>query len=228
MQLGAFITPEATQAELAKQGAPAPQPETEQYWAARDAAFVVAELRKKEKHFFDFADRNGFTDMWRYVRAKYFGKDQDSDEWVTQVIGTDGPQGEYLVFRVNDVRSFAKQLINMAIGNRPAFESIATNNGYDSKGQAESSDTLIGYVYENEFGERKERRVVESAIVFGKGSSWCRWHPTGGEMVDQPVMHTMPDGSQQPGIDPATGQAMMEKVRSGEIVLKALYPWESF
>jgi len=203
-------------------------PEAELYWAARSAKDVVAELNKKQAAYFDFAERNGFTAMWRYARSKYYGKDVDTGEWVTQYVGTDGPQGELLRFRVNEVRSFSKQLITMAIGNRPAFECSATNSDYDSIGQAETADGVIEYVYQNEYGERKERKTVERAVIFGKGATWCNWDANGGELVDEPVFRVLPDHSKAPALDPETGEQLMRQVRSGKIVLKSLAPWDYF
>lgn len=208
---------------------------TADYWAAQDPAKVLVELKKKEIAFNSMIKNLGFYSMWRIMRAQYHGLDpDDTRSWSTQQVLLDGDQGELLRFRVNESRSFIKQLITMAIGTRPSFECMATNSDYDSMGQAESADELIEYVYRSEYGETKEWAVIENGVLFGVGWTWLNWDANGGEPVTQkqPVFRTLSDGSQQPSLDPKTQQPLMREIetgeQTGELVLKSLGPWDVF
>jgi hypothetical protein len=205
------------------------------YWAGRMAKDVLAELDKKERAYFDFAQERWFTPMSRIAFAQYHGLDPTAlNVWATQQVALDGDQGELLRFRVNESRSFIKQVITMAIGNRPSFECSATNTDYDSLGQAETADAIVEYMYQRVYGERKERVTIENGALYGLGWSWCNWDPNAGEMMtrDVPVMRTLPDGSEAPALDPLTGKPKMKKEptgqRTGDIVMKSLAWWQVF
>lgn len=201
------------------------------YWAAKEANEVVSMLKQKRRAFKRAAEDMGFATMWRLAYQQYFGRDEYG--W-TQLIQRDGEVGELLRFRVNETRSYLKQMVTMAIGNRPAFECDATNTDYDALSQAEMADNIVNYVYRTSYGERKERRAVEYAQAFGRGSTWIRWDPNAGEDVfeDQPVLVDMPDGSKAPRLDRVTGEPVTKRVatgkRTGELVIKAIAPWNQF
>lgn len=206
------------------------------YWAADAPDKVIAELERKKRSYFEFLRRRGFVAMWRTMIAQWHGLDPDgASNWATQTIALDGDRGELLRFRVNETRSFVKQLITMAIGQRPAFEATAINTDYSSIGQAEAADAIIEYVYWSLYGEKKERKTVTRGVLLGLGWTWVNWDVYAGEWVtvDEPV--TVPDPvSGQPiqRVDPKTGEPMVRKVRTGErsgqLTIKARYPWEVF
>jgi hypothetical protein len=205
------------------------------YWAARDAVEVIGVLKEKKKAYFEFARTRGFIDAWLASYCQRHGQAVDDvQSWETLSVGFAGDDGELLNFRVNEVASYADQLVTMAIGNRPAFETYATNDNYDSLAQAEPSDRIVEYVYADRYGERKERRVIDHAAWYAQGYTWMRWDPTAGEQLpakEVTVMRTLPDGSQAPELDPKTGRPVTEMVpgpKTGHIILKALYPWDQY
>lgn len=205
------------------------------YWAAKTADQVIAELDKKERQHGSVIKSKGFSTMWRVQRAQYYGLDpNDLNSWSTQNVMLEGDQNEMVRFRVNESRSFISQTITMAIGTRPSFQCMATNTDYDSLGQVETSDALIEYVYGDVYGERKERKTVEKSALFGLSWTWLRWDPNGGTPITEkrPVMRALAGGVQQPALDPKTGKPKMQDVatgqRTGEIVMKSLGPWDVF
>src|SRR6185295_13823436 len=167
--------------ELARHNGTPPEDEADLYWAARKAQDVIAELNKKEKSFYDFARAGGWTNMTRHMMAQYYGQGGNTGEWVTQITNFDGFQDELVRFRINETRSYMKQLITMGIGTRPSFECSATNSDYDSIGQAETGDAIIEYVYDACYGERKERATVTKGEIGGRSWSWLNWDVQGGE-----------------------------------------------
>jgi hypothetical protein len=216
-------------------GAP-PQDPKDRYWADREAKDVVAELNKKEKDFYTFLRTSGHLDMWRVAYCQQHGLDPNDDsQWVSQQIGFAGDQDELLYFRINETRSFADQLVTMAIGHRPAFDAFATNTDYDSIGQSESGETIVQYVYESSYGERKERQAVDRAFWYGSSYTWVRWDPAAGDPLpptQEPKVVKLPDGSSMPALDPTTGEPLMvlkpSEGRTGDLVIKSIAPWNVF
>jgi hypothetical protein len=240
------VEPLSADAIVAAANAPPDQPpESELYWAAREAKAVVEELHKKERAFFEFVESRGFMGAWIAAYCQHFGLDpNDLSTWATQSVGFGGDNDELVMFRVNESRSFTDQLVTMAIGTRPAFQTYATNTNYDSLGQTEIADRIVDYVYRARFGERKERHTVERGVLLGLSYTWIRWDKDAGEMLPPepvidpatqapiPVMRTLPDGSQQPAMDPKTGRARVQMrpsmKRTGNIAIKVLNPWDVF
>lgn len=205
------------------------------YWAAREPEAVIAELEKKERGFFDFQRRRGFVSMWKIMFAQWLGLDPEGmGDWATQTVSLDGDRGELVRFRVNETRSFVKQLITLALGQRPAFECMALNTDYNSLGQVETADNIIEYAYWEKYGERKERKTVTRGALFGLSWAWVNWDVWAGEWIEkeEPVTQQLPDGTTAPKMDARTGKPVMRKVktgeRAGELTLKSLYPWEVF
>jgi hypothetical protein len=197
-----------------------PTDPSQMYWAERPADMLIAELDKKERHYFDFIARRGFGDAWLGAYCAYYGLDPDSLRWEAQGIGYDGEQGELLRFRVNEARSYQRQATNMSIGERAAFTGLAINTDFDTLASVETTDTAINYLYWANYGERKERAVVERGDLFGSAWTWVSFDPKGGDMVQVPIPLPPEMGG---GPSPA-----MQTVPTGEIIVKAKAPWDMF
>jgi hypothetical protein len=199
---------------------PEPSDPSQLYWAARPGDLLIAELDKKEKGFYDFIARRGFGDAFLGAYCAYYGLDPDSLRWEAQSVGFDGQDGELLRFRVNEARSYQKQSTAMAIGQRPSFTGLAVNTDYDTLAQIETTDTAINYLYWANYGERKERGVVEKGDLFGVAWTWLSFDPQGGDEVEIPVPLPPDMGG---GPSPRT-----QKVRTGEMIVKGKAVWDVF
>lgn len=176
------------------------------YWATKKGADLISELDGKERAFFDAIENRGFLNMWRIAYAQHFGQDPNNiGSFETQQVSTEGEAGEYVLFRINETRSFVKQQVTLATGDRPAFQCMALNTDYDSTAQIDICDAMVTYFYEAQEGEAREREVVESDSVFGAGFGWIRWDDTAGEdtvLGQEPEMREV--------IDQETGEPVME------------------
>lgn len=191
-----------------------PVSDSEQYWALRNARGLYDALKAKRQLFFETAQNWGLTNIWRLANAQHYGRNPDAHaEMETQQIGFDGAEGEILRFRINDVRSYIRQQVAMACQQRPAFQAVATNTDYASRAQLSSSDAAVDYIYAKNYGEKKERRVVEKGLVFGLGWTWLKWDAEGGEFVNVPL--PLPDGTDSP---------VTEYKRSGAPHARQLWP----
>lgn len=210
--------------------------DADRYWADRKASDVVAELNKKEREYYQFLRSSGHLDMWRVAYCQQHGLDPNDDSaWVTQTVNFAGTNDELLYFRIGETRSFVDQLVTMSIGHRPAFDAFATNSDYESIGMAEAGEAIVTYVYEESYGERKERQTVERAFWYGSAYTWIQWDPNGGDQLPptpEPKFVTLPDGTTMPALDQITGEQVMRMVpsdqRTGGVVLKSLAPWMQF
>lgn len=190
------------------------------YWAARPGEDVITELDRKERAYFDFIARKGFGDAWLGAYCAYYGIDPDSMRWESHSIGTDGEQGELLRFRINEMRSYVRQAMTMAIGQRPAFEAVAVNDDYGSLAGVEDADTAINYLYWAKYGERKERRTIEKGDLFGLGYTEIAFDVDGGEEIEVPVpMPPSAGGGPSPAV---------QRKRTGELIIRSLAPWDLF
>lgn len=228
------VPPGTAESLTARLGGKAPRPQAN-YWAARDADEVVQELNKKEQQYFDFARGRGFLDAWLASFCQHHGLDpQDVRTWASMRVHQGGDDDELLYFRLGEVSSYSDQMVMMALGNRPAFETYAVNASYDSLAQAEPADRIVSYVYENRFGEARERACVTRGVRYGWSWAWLQWDSDAGERLppeEELVTVKTPNGD-EPVIDPRTGgpkkRTVPSKKRTGHLVAKSLYPWEQF
>lgn len=195
--------------------------ESKVYWARKKGRALVDILVAKESAYFDALTRRGLLTMWRIAYAQYYGLDPSQlSDFATQAISTTGPQSEFLRFRINEVRSYIKQMNTIAMGERPAFQCISVNTDYQSMAQVEICDQVINYLYRRSNGEQRERELLEVDGVFGIAFGWDRWDEEAGDTVTtmQPV----------PGRTLANGQpaAMPVQKKSGAPTTTVLYPWE--
>lgn len=205
-------------------------PEDELYWGARRGEKLIAAVRGKEEAYFQALERHQMPRMWRIMRAQYYGLNPEiGTGFETQEIGFDGEYGELIRFRINEVRSFVKQIITMATGNRPAFQAIATNTDYEALSQVKMADTMVHYLYEQSHGEASERVVMENAQNFARSLTWLRWDTEGGEDITRPDMvtagTTLHDGAV---VDEDTPTGSQRTMRTGDIDVTTMKPWEHF
>jgi hypothetical protein len=193
-------------------------PESERYWAQRDAKALRDVLKEKRRTFFAILENWGLLNVWRLAYAQHYGRNPEAmGEMETQQVGFDGDQGENIRFRINEPRSYVRQGAAMATNQRPAFQAVATNTDYASRAQVNSSDAAVDHIYSQSFGEKKERRVVEISMVFGWGSTWSRWDDDGGEWSNVPL--PLANGEPSP---------ITETVRSGAPYVQKLSPWDEY
>lgn len=192
-----------------------------QYWAAeKDGQKLWNTLRDKEQAFYEAVERRGLLVMCRMVYGAYFGLSGSqgvSSRWQTQSIQFSGEDGELIEFSVNEIRSFYDQIINMTCKNRPSFQAQAINTDYESLAEVNSADSTVQYYYEQVYGERKEKEVVKSEILYGKAYTHIDWDPDGGPdiEIEEPVPSQFGDLP-----------AVKQKVKAGEFLIDKHPFWE--
>lgn len=196
------------------------------YWAAKPTQELLGELEDKERAWFAAAQRRGLKNMWSIAWAQYYGTDPaNPSDLATQTTSRTGAEAEFTRFRINEVRSFIKQLNVMALGERPAFQCLVLNSDHDAASSVEIADSIVEYLYKKGLGEDKERQTLEMEGVFGAGYAHLRWDFEGGDDVQtmQPV--SGPDGTPMMMAD-GTPAMMPKEQKSGAPYVDVMAPWE--
>jgi hypothetical protein len=174
--------------------------------------------------------------MWRTAIAQYFGQSPNRPgDFATQSTAQVGPEGQFTRFRINEVRSYQRQLNSMAQGQRAAFQCLTRNSDYSALASIGTSNNAVHYLYTGAVGDAGERRALEYMGTGGMGYAHIHWDPTSGDemevmrpipdkenpgqilQIDVPA--TNPDGS--PMIDEMTGQPITAK-QDAEIEVKEM------
>lgn len=193
------------------------------YWAKKKGRALIDALQQKETAYFEACARRGLLTMWRVAYAQYFGLDPTAlGDFATQQVAFIGPEAEFIRFRINEVRSFIKQMNTIALGERPSFKCMAVNTDYASLSQVEICDQVVNYIYKRSNGEEKERELLEIDGVFGIAYGWDRWDYEAGDVVT--VMEEVPGQMLADG----TPAQMPRKRKSGAPTTASLFPWDQF
>jgi hypothetical protein len=187
------------------------------YWADSPAEELVGHLDKVKSAYCTALDRIGMRVVWRIAFAQNYGMDpRRPGHMDAHEIGFSGDQGENIVFRINDFRSFTKQSITLALGQRPSYRCLATNDDYESLAQIESCDAALSYIANRAYSEDLERSKVEMQKLYGWSWDWHRWDDTAGGDVEvfeddeQPLATSVKSGA--PSVTPKSPMEVVHDV----------------
>lgn len=199
----------------AEMGDPETRPDEELHWAQRSDDAFAAEVKEKEQQYYEYALQHGYIDMWLAMMSEYYGRDpQTFAGFEASGIDFEGEDAELVRFRINELHSYVRQTTTGVTKERPAFKAGTLNTDYAAACQTEMTDTLVNYIYEAFFGEKRERMLVERGELFATTWGWVRWDEMAGEE------------SQAEAVDPMTGEKYIEVVNSGEPVGRVKMPWD--
>lgn len=197
------------------------------YWLTRKGGDFVSAYVKKRQRYYDAAEAKGLRRIWEIAYCQYYGLNPNAiGDMATQTLAFVGENNEFLRFRINEFRSFVKQQIAMARGERPAFKAMGQNTDYTTLAQIQGSDQVIRYLYQTGTGELLEHEALEGNAVVGMAAAHAQWDFEGGDEVD--VELPSPDGAMMQ--DPETGAIVPATIptpmRSGMPTASIAYPWE--
>lgn len=209
------------------------------YFGAAPKDQLAGLLPTIETSWREVINRHQLPRAWYLIWCQTFGVDpKTAHQTGVQYMG---PELDALRFRTNLSRPNVRQSIMLALGERPKFQGVATNNDVASLAQVPLTNQLIDYALREAEIDARAYAAVEADRYFGQGFLWLTWDATAGEMVPgmvlakdeegQPVMQPKldqnglavlkPDGTpeQEPILQPG-------QVKSGALVLRRLYPWQ--
>jgi len=207
------------------------------YWADAPAADLIGYAEDKKAAYRRALELIGMPVVWRTAYSQMFGMDPVRPGHMDyHNVGFSGEQQESIVFRINDFRSFVKQSITLAIGQRPSYRCLATNDDYESLAQIESCDAALSYIANRAYTEDLERGKVEMQKMYGWAWDWHRWDDQAGGEVEvfeddeQPLASKVKSGA--PSVTPKSPREVVHDVtcRDGRhtwlIVGEPVSKWE--
>jgi hypothetical protein len=194
---------------------------------------LVGELKTRAINHWNALQNRGLPRLWRLVYAQAFGMDPNTARNTGQSLEFCGAQAQYIRFRIQLTRAHQKQRKQLAMGQRPAFQCIASNNDATSLAQQPVASSALTYVFREGRGEQALAEACDADGYFGAGAVWQRWDADAGDMTQVQV--------QKPAKDPQTGQPIMDPQgkplmmppvtqdkRTGLPSYMSLYPWNWF
>lgn len=166
---------------------------------------------------------------WYLIWCQTYGVDpKTAHQTGVQYVGA---ELDTLRFRTNLSRPNVRQSIMLALGERPKFQGVATNNDVSALAQVPMTNKIIDYSLREARLDAHGYAAVEADRYFGQGYLWLTWDVSGGEMVtgtivakdeetDEPLLMPNPEtGVEEPVL-------VEGKMRSGTIKIRRLFPWQ--
>lgn len=204
------------------------QAATDLYFGSAPKEQLPGLLPTLETSWREALNRHQIPRAWYLIWCQTYGVDpKTSHQTGVQYLG---PELDTLRFRTNLSRPNVRQSIMLALGERPKFQGVATNNDVASLAQVPMTNKLIDYALREANIDAKAYAAVEADRYFGQGYLWLTWDATGGEMVPGMVVATDVDGKpvMQPNEMTGEPEPVLQpgQVKSGALVLKRLFPWQ--
>jgi hypothetical protein len=151
---------------------------TTEYWAASDVATCAAAVEEKIDAYYKFLQQNGYLSLWLKSYKYHFGGKVRMGR-----INQTGDEGEYSIVNVNHFRNLLLHILQLAVGQRPAFEPRAINSDVKSQKQTILARGLLDYYMREKRLERALKRAAEYTLCFGEGYVTGLWNATAGKPI---------------------------------------------
>jgi hypothetical protein len=202
--------------------------ESKQYAFSAPPEELAARIPQIETSWREALNRHQLPRAWYLIWCQTYGVDpRTSHQTGVQYIG---PELDALRFRTNLTRPNVRQSIMLALGERPKFQGVASNNDVASLAQVPAVNKLIDYAMREARIDQFGYEATEADRYFGKGYLWLTWDVTGGEMVDGMVVAKDEDDKPLFWTNEETGEdePMLQpgKLKSGALRIEQLYPWQ--
>jgi len=150
------------------------------YFAADEAEKTIATLYGKADDWFKSYVANRYLDKLKKSYCAYHGILDGEDHEISAV----GEQGELMKINLNHFRNLATHTIRMITATRPSFQARSVNTDVKSTIQTTLANNLLDYYMRDKRLERRLKKAVEYAVVFGSGYIKMDWNATSGEVYD--------------------------------------------
>lgn len=189
--------------------------------------------------YVEWAVDGGLENRWVTNTCLYQGVDPASNstgQWDENTFAIVGDNGELLSSNYNDYRNLLTHILNMTVAQPPNMLAKAINDEDASLIAAQTFDGVFQYYLTTHKSGRllkQSRQCVEYSLFLDSGFMLCEWNaddgaPLGPKMIEVPVTDELGQTSmtQQPAIDEATGQELLEY--EGDFDFKARSVWDVF
>jgi protein-tyrosine-phosphatase len=155
---------------------PAKENPLDKYFVNLPTKEIGAVLKKKVEEYYEYLRTSGRMALWKRCYEFYYRAVVN-----TSKIYVSGEQNEYRNIKINHYRNLLIHLKTMTTQSRPAFETRATNNDYESLSQTILGGNLLDYYMREGKAERYIKNATEGSIVYGEGWVVTSWDSNGGK-----------------------------------------------
>lgn len=154
----------------------------QKYWAASDTEECVNGAWTRIDKFYSVIRASRLLDLYRNAYwNRYVGGRSGGN------VGISGENGELTNIELGTYANLIQHMITLICGQRPAFDSKASNSDFASMAQAILSNNLIETVMREKGLESNTRTVVDYGLTFGKGSMAVLWDAFEGPVYRAPL-----------------------------------------
>lgn len=147
-----------------------------QYFATKPREEIGNELLNKVDAYYSFLHTSGRLGLYKKSYSFYYQSYFDKGK-----TGVAGSQGEYRTIGINQYHNIIQHLLVLATSQRPAWDSKAVNDDYESKSQTILSNGLLEYYMKEKNIEQHLRDAVETSLVFAESFVEACWNANSGK-----------------------------------------------
>lgn len=160
------------------------------YFAANEDPVEVAKaIWARKRNYERYVRDTGLFSLWRKMHWAYHGR-EDGTNFRTTEVGSDGPQGEIHVLKVNHLRSIMTSWDSLLSAQRTAVTPVALDDDYESEMHVKRAKAMLEhYISAGSPAqlELTEVEVRESACLYGAGFGVQLWNPMKGPIAVAPA-----------------------------------------
>lgn len=192
---------------------------TDIYFAAQSTDELLKSLKQKIELWKRWTVSSGLQRKWSKSYDLYYGRHvAGGDNTEIQIVGEDG---ELTAIGVNHYRNLIKHALALTCGQKPSFDSKATNNDLESKQQARIANSVLDYYLTEKRLFRHYKQVTEYALVFKSAFLYEPWEPSlGNPYTTENVLN---ENNEQ--LLDENGEPVTKIIYEGDVNPSALPPW---
>ena len=173
---------------------------TDVYWASDTTKNCSDAAIQRVEQYYRYLGEQGYLALWGRCYKHFTSGQQRAGR-----INKGGDEGEYSLISVNHFRNLLLHILQLAVGQRPAFEPRAINSDVISQKQTILARGLLDYYMREKRLERDLKKAAEYSLVFGEGYVSSMWNATAGKTY---------------GVDPDTNI----EVKEGDLAYQSFEP----
>lgn len=156
------------------------------YFAAQENPADIANSIWSRKRIYErYVRDTGLFNLWRKMHWAYYGR-QDGTNFKTTEIGSDGPEGDLHVLKVNHLRSIITSWDSLLGSQRTAVQPVAMDDDYESEMQVKRAKAMLdNFVASSSPAQLEvtEADVRELACIYGAAFGVQLWNPLKGPVA---------------------------------------------
>ena len=183
------------------------------YWASEETELCVSSAWTRIEKFYNVMRASRLLDLYRNAYwNRYTGARSGGN------IGVAGESGELTTLELGTYANLINHMMTLILGQRPEFDSKASNSDFDSMAQAILSNSLLETVMRERGLESVTKTVVDFGLTFGIGRMAVLW-----DAFEGPVFRPPLPGDERGGtVEERTGDIRFVPLTPMDVVIDTL------